>query len=84
MKTSDLIDSNTLTLLTLLINVFALPFIGYFIRKLEKNTNSIKDALVAASRHLGNTEGRAEVIRELQKAGLVSKDELHEAAVKTK
>jgi len=48
-----------LTFLTTL----ALPFIAYFIRKLEKNTNSIKDALVVSTEKealaRGKLQGRA-------------------------
>ena len=38
----------------------ALPFIAYYIRKLEKNTNSIKDALVIASYNAGQAAGKLE------------------------
>ena len=42
----------------------SLPMIGYYIRKLEKNTNSIKDELVKvtgeAEKAKGHLEGKAE------------------------
>jgi len=59
-----------ITLITGLISTLAIPFVAYYIRRLEKNTNSIKDELVAVTKSAaiarGNLEGRAELKEEIK------------------
>jgi len=40
-----------------LLGTLALPFIAYYIRKLEKNTNSLKDALVKVTGESEHAKG---------------------------
>jgi hypothetical protein len=40
-----------------LLGTLSLPFIAYYIRKLEKNTNSIKDALVKVTGESEHAKG---------------------------
>ena len=46
----------------LFVSSLTLPFIAYYIRKLEKNTNSIKDALVIASYKAGQQAGKDGIV----------------------
>lgn len=54
------LDTNVLALLTLLINAIALPLLAVWIRKLEKNTNSLKDDLVKTTKEAALATGKLE------------------------
>lgn len=55
--------ANWMPLAVLVVNgimALAMPFVYFMIRRLEKNTNSIKDALVASTKAVAHAEGKLE------------------------
>jgi hypothetical protein len=56
------------TIIAGFITTVSVPFIAYYIRRLEKNTNSMKDELVKSAEIIGkaagNLQGRKELTEE--------------------
>lgn len=67
-------DSSTTQLLSLIVSTFgtvAVAWIGFRIKRLEHNTNSIKDALVATTAKASHAEGKLEAQHEAAAVGAI-------------
>jgi hypothetical protein len=72
------LDKETTALLFGLITVIINGWIAYYMRKLEKNTNSMKDALVASTAKSSHAEGKLEGKAESRTEGITDAATLRE------